>query len=206
MPRIADDVLIGGGRVFLNGHDIGWLSGEIKVEEQGNSTTVKESEGSTVVTINSDKEVHFTFNLLEANLDTLRMLNPSYTQVSYGEENKSVENEYIPDLGASNGLKNSPVSESIAIKVIPATTMTNGNSTGDTEITVDNIRKFEVGDTLEIVQGSHKENATVSAVDSTTGTVTLENDLLNAFPAGAMVKITTANKKYQLGTDYNFYP
>lgn len=206
MPRVADDVLVGGGRVFLNDHDIGWLSDEIKVEEQTNSTAIKESEGATVVTINSDKEVHFTFNLLEANLDTLRMLNPSYTQVSYGEETKSVENEYISDLGKSNGLKNIPVAENVAIKVVPATTLTTGNSTGDTEIAVANIRKFEVGDTIEIVQGSHKENGTVSEVNSSTGTITLENDLLNAFPAGSMIKITTASKKYALGTDYNFYP
>ena len=206
MPRIADDVLVGGGRVFLDNHDIGWLSGEIKVEEQGNSTVIKESEGATVVTINLDKEVHFTFNLLEANLDTLRMLNPSYTQINYGEEVKAVENEYIADLGKSNGLKNIPVAETVQIKVFPATVLTTGNSTGDTEVTVDNIRKFSVGDTLEFIQGSHKENATVASVDATTGVIRLENDLLNAFPAGSLVKITTASKEYELGTDYNFYP
>jgi len=60
MPRAADDVLIGGGRVFLDGQDIGWLQGEMSLEEQGDALTVKESEGGTVVSIQNDQEVHFT--------------------------------------------------------------------------------------------------------------------------------------------------
>ena len=155
MPRIADDVLIGGGRVYLNNQEIGWLQGEMNLEEQGDALTVKESEGATVVTINLDKEVHFTFNLLEANLDTLRMLNPSYTQVIYGEENKTVEGEYIEDIGKSNGLKNIPIVDSAALKVFPATTLTSANASGNTVITVGNSRRFAAGDTLEIVRGTH---------------------------------------------------
>ncbi len=206
MPRVADDVLVGGGRVYLNNQEIGWLQGEIGLEEQGDSLTIKESEGGTVVTISQDREVHFTFNLLEANLDTLRMLNPSYSQVVYGEQNVAIEGEYIADLGKSNGLKNIPVVETVAVKVCPATTMSSGNATGDTTITVENPRKFEAGDTIEIVQGSHKEIGTVASVNAASGTITLEADILNAFPAGAMVKITTASKAYRLGIDYNFYP
>ena len=75
--RNADDILIGGGKVYIDEKELGWLSGEIKVEEQANSHAVKESEGGTVLTINLDKEVHFTFSLLEANLETLKALNPS---------------------------------------------------------------------------------------------------------------------------------
>ena len=83
--RNADDILIGGGRVFLvdnsgntpTYNELGWLQGEIKFEEQASSQAVKESEGGTVLTIATDKEAHFTINLLEANLDTLKMLNPS---------------------------------------------------------------------------------------------------------------------------------
>ena len=79
MPRNADDILIGGGRVYIGDDEkeLGWLSGEIKLEEQASPLVVKESEGGTVLTINLDKEVHFTFNLLDVNLATLRTLNPS---------------------------------------------------------------------------------------------------------------------------------
>ena len=91
MPvRNADDVLIGGGRVFIvegtgndkTFYDLGYMSGEFKVEEQASSQTVKESEGGTVLTIATDKEVHLTFNLLECNVDTLLKLNPSATAIS----------------------------------------------------------------------------------------------------------------------------
>lgn len=86
--RNADDILIGGGRIFIvkpgsgagsspTYQELGWLQGEIKVEEQANSQAVKESEGGTVLTIATDKEVHLTFSLLEANLETLKSLNPS---------------------------------------------------------------------------------------------------------------------------------
>lgn len=86
MPRIADDILIGGGRVFIgtgqDREDLGWLaSSEIKLEEQSNSYAVKESEGGTVLTINLDREVHLTFSLLEANYEALMKLNPSYTKI-----------------------------------------------------------------------------------------------------------------------------
>ena len=206
MPRASDDVLVGGGRIFLDGQDIGWLQGEMSLEEQGDALTVKESEGGTVVTLQNDQEVHFTFNLLEANLDTLRMLNPSYTQVVYGDEDISVNDEYIADLSRSNGLKHIPLVESETVKVCPATTMSSGNATGDTAITVENARKFAAGDTIEIIQGSHRETGTVASVNTASGTITLDADLMNAFPAGAMVKITTASKEYRLGTDYSFYP
>lgn len=85
--RNADDILVGGGRIFIveqetgsatkSYYDLGYLQGEIKHSEQANSQTIKESEGGTVLTIATDKEVHFTFSLLEANLDTLKLLNPS---------------------------------------------------------------------------------------------------------------------------------
>lgn len=75
--RNSDDILIGGGKVYIDNKELGWLSGEIKVEEQANTHSVKESEGGTVLIVNLDKEVHFTFSLLEANLETLKSLNPS---------------------------------------------------------------------------------------------------------------------------------
>lgn len=80
--RTADNILVGGGRVFIGigeeKKELGWLSGEIKFEEQANTNAVKESEGGTVLYITTDKEAHLTFNLLEANLDTFLLLNPSY--------------------------------------------------------------------------------------------------------------------------------
>lgn len=86
--RNADNILIGGGRVFIvtpgegtgstpTYTELGWLQGEIKTEVQGNSQAIKESEGGTVHTIATDTETHFTFSLLEANLDTLKSLYPS---------------------------------------------------------------------------------------------------------------------------------
>lgn len=87
--RNADDILIGGGRVFIvetsgntkTYYDLGYLSGEIKAVEQASSITVKESEGGDVLTLATDKEAHLTFSILECNLDTLLKLNPSATAI-----------------------------------------------------------------------------------------------------------------------------
>ena len=83
--RNADNILIGGYRVFVvdgeDKHELGWTSGEVRVEEQGNTHTVKESEGGTVLTLTTDKEVHLTFGLLECNPETLIMLNPSAVEI-----------------------------------------------------------------------------------------------------------------------------
>ena len=87
--RNPDNILIGGYRIFViqnegndtTKHELGWMSGEAKLEEQANSITVKESEGGNVLTLPTDKEVHLTFGLLECNDDTLIMLNPSATAI-----------------------------------------------------------------------------------------------------------------------------
>lgn len=206
MARIADDVLIGGGRVFLNNMEIGWLQGAMGIDEQKNALAVKESEGATVVVIDLDKEVHFKTNLLEANLDTLRMLDPSYTQVVYGESNIAVTSEHIADLGKLSYLKNIPVVESSTVTVVPATVMSSPVAGGATVIYVENARKFASTDTIRLVRGATTENATISAVDQAAGKITLSAELVNPFPAGTLVRNTVSGKALVRGTDYNFYP
>ena len=94
--RNADDILIGGGRVFIvegeDKYDLGYMQGEFKVEEQASSQVVKESEGGTVLTIATDKDVHFTCNILENNLQTLLKLNPSATAIG-GEGDDEADGE-----------------------------------------------------------------------------------------------------------------
>ena len=89
--RNPDNILIGGYRIFVvdneEKHELGWTSGEVKVEEHGNTVIVKESEGGTVLTLTTDKEVHLTFGLLECNPETLIMLNPAAIEI--GGENDS---------------------------------------------------------------------------------------------------------------------
>ena len=89
MPRIADDILIGGMRLYIvednegtkSYYDLGWMSGEFKMEETADSITVKESEGGTVLSLATNKEGHFTFNMLECNLDTILKINPSAVEI-----------------------------------------------------------------------------------------------------------------------------
>ena len=107
MPRVANDILIGGIRFFIgtgeNKKELGWVAqSEIKLEEQANSKTIKESEGGTVLTIATDKEVHLTFSLLEANFETLKLLNPSYTEIG-GEEDTDADGKGIASGSFQSG-------------------------------------------------------------------------------------------------------
>jgi hypothetical protein len=90
--RNSDDILVGGARVFIidgeEKKELGYMSGEFKVEEQASNVAIKESEGSTVTTIATDKEVHLTFSMLECNLDTLMLLNPSATPLGEDADGK----------------------------------------------------------------------------------------------------------------------
>lgn len=206
MPRKSDDVLLGGGRVFLNNQEIGWLQGEFQLEEQGDATVIKESEGATVLTLNLDKETHFTFNLLEANLDTLRMLNPSYTRIVEGDETKTVSNEYIADISKSNGLKHIPmvIDTTNTVTVRYATELESVDDT-KTIITVGSVTHFTAGDGITIIQGSRTETATIDSIDTSTGEITLTAELANTFTSGATVINTTADTLV-LGTDFYLYP
>ena len=100
MPRNADDILIGGGRVYIDDVELGWIQGEIKLTEQSSPLVVKESEGGTVLNINLDKEVHFTFNLLDVNLDSLRKLNPSMGGIVQTDETFKVVFKHKKRSGA----------------------------------------------------------------------------------------------------------
>ena len=97
MPRLSDDILIGGARIFVvdgeTRHELGWLTGEFKLEEQADSITVKESEGGTVLTLATNKEVHLTFSMLECNLDTIVLLNPSAKKTTKGYAVGSYQSE-----------------------------------------------------------------------------------------------------------------
>ena len=85
MPRIADDILIGGMRLYIvednegtkSYYDLGWLSGEFRYNRTGDTLAVKESEGATVLNLATNVEEHFTFSMLECSIDTLLKLNPS---------------------------------------------------------------------------------------------------------------------------------
>ena len=60
MARDSQNVLIGGGRLFVKGVECGWLKGEIRLNEAKDQLLIKESEGATVKIISLDKEVNFT--------------------------------------------------------------------------------------------------------------------------------------------------
>jgi hypothetical protein len=178
----------------------------MSLNEAKNSLAIKESEGATVVNINLDKEVHFTFGLLGPDLDTIRMFDPSFTQVIYNAGNTAVTDEYIADLGRVNGLRHFPVDESATVTVVPAAVLAASAVTGALTLTVNNARKFAASDTIAVVRGGTSENHTIASVNAATNVITLTSGMINAFPTGAMVKNTKAGNELDEGTDYILFP
>jgi hypothetical protein len=204
MARDANDVLVGGGRVFANGLEIGWLDGTIQLAENNTSQAIIESEGATVKVIFSDKETHFTFNLLEANVDTLILLNPSYIQLMYGESNVAIPGEIIKDIGLVTQLKHYPIVEGVTPVVYAASTTASSLLAGATEVYLNSVKNFTAGDEIQFVKDALTETKEISAIDATNKKVTLTTAVLNPFPSGTGV--INKDKTLTALTDYNLFP
>jgi hypothetical protein len=204
MARDANDVLVGGGRVFARGLEIGWLDGTIQIAENNSSQAIIESEGATVKVIFSDKETHFTFSLLEANIDTLVLLNPSYVQIMYGETDVAVPGEIIKDISLVTQLKHYPIVESVTPVVYAASYTAASLVAGATEVYFNSVRNFAAGDEIQFIKDALTETKEIAAIDTINKKVTLTTAVLNPFPAGTGV-INNDTTMTAL-TDYNLFP
>lgn len=83
----ADDILIGTGRMYIEGSDVGQLDGDITFTH-GKTFYEKKSgfPASTVKKVLTEEKFTAAFNLLEANLDTIRLLMPDYPLINVAAE------------------------------------------------------------------------------------------------------------------------
>ncbi|MCF4151754.1 hypothetical protein L2W58_08055 [Dethiosulfovibrio sp. F2B] len=79
----ANDILIGTGRLYLDGYDVGQLDGDLQFEH-GKEYFEKKSgfPATTVKKVLTGETYTSKFALLEANLDTIRRLMPEYSEVT----------------------------------------------------------------------------------------------------------------------------
>jgi hypothetical protein len=176
----------------------------MQLAENNNSNSIIESEGATVKVVFSDKETHFTFNLLEANLDTLRLLNPSYVQRVYGGTDVAITGEIIKNVGLTSQLKHSPVVETVTPVVNAATYTIASLLSGATDVYFNSVHNFTVGDSITFVKDATTETKTISAIDAGSKKVTLNSAILNPFPSG--VGIINNDVTLVEGTDYYIFP
>jgi hypothetical protein len=93
----ANDILIGTGKLYIDGQDVGQIDGEISFTHAKEFYEKKSGfPASTVVSVLTEESLNSEFNLLEANLDRLRGMMSEYPQIStLGEESDAVE-ETVP--------------------------------------------------------------------------------------------------------------
>lgn len=79
----ANDILIGTGKLYINGQDVGQIDGEISFTH-GKTFYEKKSgfPATTVVSVLTEENLSAEFNLLEANLARLRSMMSEYSAVT----------------------------------------------------------------------------------------------------------------------------
>ena len=89
----ANDILIGTGKLYINGHDVGQIDGEISFTH-GKTFYEKKSgfPATTVVSVLTEEALTAEFNLLEANLARIRSMMSEYGSITTtASESDSIE-------------------------------------------------------------------------------------------------------------------
>jgi hypothetical protein len=122
----------------------------------------------------------------------------------YGESNVAIPGEIIKDIGLVTQLKHYPVVESVTPVVYAASYTASSMTAGATEVYLNSVKNFTVGDDIQFIKGALTETKTISAIDATNKKLTLTAGILNPFPAGTGVIDT--DKTLTSLTDYNLFP
>jgi len=93
----ANDILIGTGRMFINGTCVGQLDGDVTVNHSKEFYKVESGFPAQVVkSAKIGEKGELTFALLEANLDTLRSLMPEYVEITETAGTSAYVEETLP--------------------------------------------------------------------------------------------------------------
>lgn len=106
----ADDILVGTGRVFINGVCVGQLSGQVRAKVGNEWYKVEAGFPAQVVKQALTKETgEMAFNLLELNLDTIRSIMPQFSAYT---ETEGVTADFVSDVVPLYALRHSKLSGS----------------------------------------------------------------------------------------------
>ena len=198
------DILVGTGRVYINGTDVGQVDGDVEFTHK--KTTYEKKSGFpavTVLSVTTEESIEGKFDLLEANLDTLRGVMPEYALVTVGAGTAAVTDELLSGISASrkSALTNSRVADS-GVTVALAARLSAAADSGATVLHLESVRGFRAGDSVTLVSGSTTESVTIASagVDAGALTLTLSAGLTNSYATGAIAKDTTVSLTE--GTDY----
>lgn len=114
----ASDILIGTGKLYLDGHDVGQIDGEISFTH-GKTFYEKKSgfPATTVVSVLTEENLSAEFNLLEANLARIRSMMSEYSSIT------------------TSAVESDSIVETIAVSADRHTKLSHGNITTLTSVT-----------------------------------------------------------------------
>lgn len=200
----VNDVIIGTGKMFVNGVNVGQLKGNVVMKHT--KVFYEEKAGFPSVAILKaliEEGGELTANLLEVNLDTIAGLMVEYTIDTEGAGSEEVVQEHVGEITASRktGLAH-PKLTNAAVAVALASKLSVAAEATDTVLHVEDASIFTAGDTITLKLGATTEDATIAAlgVDEVANTLTITAGLAAGFAAGASV-INTAVTLVD-GTDY----
>lgn len=101
--RYLNDILIGSGRMFLDGNDVGQLQGDVTFTDSKENYELKAGfPQTTIITVPTSETLKLSCNLLETNLDVIKTLMPEFLAVSETAGTASVTDESVTVTSAAH--------------------------------------------------------------------------------------------------------
>lgn len=128
----ANDILIGTGQVYIDGHDVGQIDGEVNFNHT--KTFYEKRSGfpaTTVVSVLTEESYTAEINLLEANLGVIRQLMSEYGEITVaGSESDTITETVRLYAAKHTKLKHSNITTLTSVK-LAATPNTPGTEGAD---------------------------------------------------------------------------
>ena len=199
-----NNILLGTGILYLDGQDVGQLSGDVvlsygteykKIEAGFPKTTIK----SKLIA----ESAQITAGFLEVDMQQLATLLPLFTLETVSGGDVAITNEWVGEVyeGRWKGCVNRKWTED-AVSVKLASKLTAQALAGATTIYVNDASLFSPADPILLVKSGTTEAATIAALGVDTGenSLTLTAGITNAFAAGDFAANTAVTLVE--GTDY----
>lgn len=202
--RNVNDILIGTGKAFVNGRDVGQLKGDVTFKHSKEFYEVKAGfPETTLLKVLISESAEAQMSLIEINLDTVAALMPEYRLRVEGGADVTVSQEFLGSLYSYRwGTAQHSRWTDGTVSVQPAAVLASTADAGATKVFLDSVTRFKAGDSVTLRKGATTETKTIASGGVVAGerSVTFTTPLGNSYDFGALAVNGTLS--LEEGTDY----
>ncbi len=126
--RRPNDIILGSGRMFINGEDVGQLKEDVTFEHEKTMYELKAGfPAAVVLTALTGESLKSEFQLLETNLDVICRLMPEYLPITETGGTATVENEVVAVFSVKHSmLANDKLEPTVAVTTTEGSSLVEG--------------------------------------------------------------------------------